>query len=207
MQTSLFEASCDQEQFQVHDLQGAIIREFPQAFACADADALLAGLMLDIPWQQGALRIAGRLIDVPRLQCWMGDKDSHYGYSGMRLRPAPWHPAVLNIRHRVQTLSGLEFNSVLLNYYRNGRDSVAWHADNEIELGHDPVIASVSFGAERYFQLKPRHRGAGGNYRLLLRHGSLLVMGKGLQNNWLHQLPKVPGLELPRINLTFRQII
>lgn len=207
MQTSFFQ-DCEQpEQFQDHDLGNASIREYPQAFSYGQANTLLSALQTTIPWQQRAIRIAGKLINTPRLQCWMGDKDSRYGYSGIRLQPVPWQPDVLAIRHRVQQLAGTEFNSVLLNYYRNGQDSVAWHADNEAELGADPVIASVSFGAERLFQLKARRKSDDRNYRILLRHGSVLVMGKGLQINWLHQLPKVQGLEIPRINLTFRQIL
>lgn len=195
------------DQFQDHNLGSAIIREFPQAFEHQAADRLLGRLLTEIPWQQDSIRIAGRLIDVPRLQCWMGDAGSRYGYSGIRLQPASWHETVLSIRHRVQDLAAMEFNSVLLNYYRNGQDSVAWHADDEKELGPDPLIASVSLGAERPFQLKPKIPGSSSNYRLLLQSGSLLLMGKGLQINWLHQLPKVKNLNTPRINLTFRNIV
>ena len=207
MQTSLFLKPGNIDQCQLHALGDAEIHEFPQAFPESEASTLLSGLLRDIPWRQEALHIAGKRINVPRLQCWMGDRSSLYGYSGMRLLPIPWHTTVLTIRQRVQALAGIEFNSVLLNYYRDGKDSVAWHADNEPELGTDPIIASVSFGAERYFQLKPKQRGTANNYRLLLRHGSVLVMGKGLQSKWLHQLPKVEGLDQPRINLTFRQIL
>ena len=125
----------------------------------------------------------------------------------MRLRPEPWHPAVLGVKDRVERLSGQHFNSVLLNLYRDGMDSVAWHADDEPELGADPVIASVSFGAERPFLIKPKQPTSGAQkHRLVLRDGSLLVMGKGMQNNWIHQLPKVKSLKEPRINLTFRAI-
>jgi alkylated DNA repair dioxygenase AlkB len=97
--------------------------------------------------------------------------------------------------------------SVLLNFYRNGQDSVAWHADDEKELGPEPVIASVSFGAERRFQLKPKSGNNHQRYQLQLLDGSLLIMGNTLQNNWMHQLPKMKGLDLPRINLTFRTIV
>ena len=207
MQTSLFHETDDANLLQVHALGDAKIHEFPQAFPETDASSLLARLLNDIPWQQEALRIAGKRINVPRLQCWMGDRSSLYGYSGMRLQPEPWQASVLTIRQRAEDLAGVKFNSVLLNYYRDGQDSVAWHADDERELGIDPIIASVSLGAERYFQLKPKEKGTGVNYRLLLRHGSILVMGKGLQSKWLHQLPKVTGLHLPRVNLTFRQIL
>lgn len=207
MQTSFFQDSTTLNHRQDHDLGNTTIHEYPAAFSDAEASALLSSLLDTIPWQQSALRIAGKLINVPRLQCWMGDEESHYGYSGMRLQLVAWQADVLVIRERVQALTGFEFNSVLLNYYRNGQDSVAWHADSEPELGADPVIASVSLGAERQFQLKSKCAGKATNYRMLLRHGSLIVLGKGLQANWLHQLPKTKGLNLPRINLTFRQIL
>ena len=168
---------------------------------------MLGRLLAEIPWQQDSIRIAGRLIAVPRLQCWMGDASSRYGYSGIRLQPVGWQETVLFIRHRVQDLVAMEFNSVLLNYYRNGQDSVAWHADDEKELGPDPLIASVSLGAERPFQLKSKMPGSYSNYRLLLQSGSILLMGKGMQINWLHQLPKVKNMSQPRINLTFRNIM
>ena len=137
----------------------------------------------------------------------MGDHGSRYGYSGMRLQPAPWDSLVLAIRERVESLASITFNSVLLNFYRNGRDSVAWHADDEPELGPNPVIASVSFGAERRFQLKHKDSERPTKFQFMLRNGSVLVMGNTLQNNWMHQLPKIKGLKTPRINLTFRTII
>lgn len=207
MQTTFFQDPANPDHRQDHDLGNAVIHEYPQAFSGAEANTLLSGLIHAIPWQQSALRIAGKLRNVPRLQCWMGDEESHYGYSGMRLQLVAWQADVLDIRQRVQALTGFEFNSVLLNYYRTGQDSVAWHADSEPELGADPVIASVSLGAERQFQLKSKGTDKATNYRMLLRNGSLIVLGKGLQTNWLHQLPKTKGLTLPRINLTFRQII
>ena len=225
MQTTLFDDLLTLNAPLQHNLDGALICEFGQIFEPEEASALLHQLISSINWQQDTLRIAGKVIKVPRLQCWMGDKESRYGYSGMRLEPEPWQAPVLRIRHRVQELAGQKFNSVLLNYYRNGQDSVAWHADDESELGPDPIIASVSLGAERPFDLKTkpgRHQSNAhsgrltGNtnatsgrsrYRLNLRHGSLLIMGRGLQNNWVHQLPKVKDLERPRVNLTFRNIV
>lgn len=206
MQTSLFNDPSDQDHFQDHELGNACIREYPSAFGESLANRLLAQLIPAIPWQQDNLRIAGRIVPVPRLQCWMGDRHSHYGYSGIRLVPTPWQEPVISIKQRVEQLAGVAFNSVLLNYYRNGQDSVAWHADDEAELGNDPVIASVSLGAVRPFQLKPKHPGTGPAYRMLLQHGSVIVMGKGLQINWLHQIPKVNNLTAPRLNLTFRQL-
>jgi alkylated DNA repair dioxygenase AlkB len=210
MQSSLFQAIPTTESCQIHDLGNASLREYVHAFTPAQADDLLQNLLSAIPWHQAQLKIAGRTIPVPRLQCWMGDKQSLYGYSGMRLTPEPWNAVVQTIRTRVQDLAGVEFNSVLLNYYRDGQDSVSWHADDEPELGTDPVIGSVSFGAERPFQLKPKFNRPNSprseSLRMMLHHGSLLVMDKGTQRYWQHQLPKLPGLKLPRVNLTFRQI-
>lgn len=206
MQTNLFQEHKLSGEYQDHELGNTCIREYPSAFTSAQASTLFTSLQSSIPWQQVSIRIAGKTIEVPRLQCWMGNKNCIYGYSGTRLQPQFWQTDVLAIRQRVQQLAGKSFNSVLLNYYRTGQDSVAWHADNERELGPDPIIASVSFGAERYLQLKPSHRTGKLAYRILLRHGSVLVMGKGMQINWLHQLPKVRDLNLPRINLTFREV-
>ena len=207
MQANLFEDATDPNQYIDHDLGDATIREYPLAFSSAESNDYLQHLQKNIQWRQDSLWIAGREVAVPRLQCWMGDHGSRYGYSGMRLQPTPWNSSVLAIRERVECLSGNGFNSVLLNYYRSGQDSVAWHADDEPELGPDPIIASVSFGAERRFQLKHKHQERPPRYQLMLRNGSILIMGKTLQNNWMHQLPKVKGLESPRINLTFRTIV
>lgn len=207
MQHNLFDDPSDPDQVIKHDLGDAAMLEYPQAFSASQSQDFLARLLQQIPWQQDTLRIAGKQISVPRLQCWMGDQGSRYGYSGIRLEPCPWNDTVLAIRERVETLTGTKFNSVLLNYYRSGQDSVAWHSDDEPELGPAPVIASVSFGAPRQFQLKHKHQETPQKYRLTLANGSLLFMEKGLQNNWMHQLPKLRALYSPRVNLTFRIIV
>jgi len=212
MQANLFDDSADPDQSIRHELHGSIIQEYPQAFNTEQADQILSTLIEVIPWQQESIRIAGKIIPVPRLQCWMGDRESQYGYSGIRLKPVPWSSEILHIRQRAEQLAEMKFNSVLINYYRDGNDSVAWHADDEAELGPEAVIASVSFGAERDFQLKPKNQAADVSLRkemikLVLRSGSVLVMGKGLQDHWVHQLPKVNNLKLPRVNLTFRKIL
>ena len=206
MQANLFEDTADSGFHEDHVLVDASLREFPRAFVRAECVELLNALLETTPWQQDTLRIAGREIAVPRLQCWMGDPDSRYGYSGIQLEPVAWSDAVLRVRRQIHQLSGVEFNSVLLNYYRNGQDSVAWHADDEAELGPNPVIASVSFGAERALQLRHKTRQDLPRYKLLLRDGSLLLMGNTLQDKWMHQIPKIKGLIDPRVNLTFRTI-
>jgi len=191
---------------QIHELGDATIKEFPFAFNKRASDKYLTDLIDEISWQQDTLWIAGREIKVPRLQCWMGDRGSNYGYSGIRLEPKPWTDTILTIKERVESLTNEQFNSVLLNYYRDGQDSVSWHADDEKELGRHPIIASVSFGAHRKFQFRPKAKDDKRRFQMELRHGSVLVMGNTLQNKWLHQLPKISGLKESRINLTFRKI-
>ncbi len=205
MQANLFTNQSDPHDFETHELGDGWIREYPCFLSEAEAGSLLADLLESIPWQQDQIRIAGRLLPVPRLQCWMGDAD--YSYSGLRLKALAWYPPVLALKQQIESVTGRQFNSVLLNYYRNGQDSVAWHADDEPELGPEPVIASLSLGAERPFRLRPKASERPERQRLLLRHGSLLLMGEGIQNNWLHELPKVKGLEKPRLNVTFRQLL
>ena len=191
---------------QIHELGDATIKEFPFAFTKRASDKYLTDLIDETSWQQDTLWIAGREITVPRLQCWVGDRGSNYGYSGIRLEPKPWTDSILTIKERVESLTNEQFNSVLLNYYRDGQDSVSWHADDEKELGQYPIIASVSFGAHRKFQLRPKAKDDKRRFQMELRHGSVLLMSNTLQNKWLHQLPKVSGLEESRINLTFRKI-
>lgn len=207
MQSSLFDNPDSNNDFERHDLGNAQIDEYPAAFESEQALKLVDTLINEIPWHQDSIVIAGAPRLVPRLQCWMGDAESRYGYSGIRLSPEPWSEVVMSIRRRLFDLTSLNFNSVLLNYYRDGKDSVAWHADDERELGEQPIIASLSLGAERDFQLCPKSTSSRAvKARLKLRNGSLLVMGKGLQNNWLHQVPKAKDVVEPRINLTFRNI-
>lgn len=184
-----------------------------------DADNWFPSLLAETPWQQDAIHIAGQLRKIPRLQAWYGDADAHYQYSGLSLAPQPWSPLMKTIKTQVEGLTGQVFNSALLNLYRDGHDSVSWHADDEKELGNNPIIASLSLGAIRQFCLKeknslknsvpitkaknaPKKR----HYKLYLDHASLLVMGAGVQNHWLHAIPKQTEITAPRINITFRSI-
>lgn len=207
MQANLFDDGESLGEAIQHSIGNAQLLEYPQMIAPAEATRMLETLITDIPWRQESLKIAGKLRAIPRLQCWMGDQASDYGYSGVRLKPYPWHETVKTIHDRVADLSGSTFNSVLINFYRNGQDSVAWHADDEAELGDTPMIASVSLGAQRIFELKQKQQTPAKKYQLVLRHGSLLIMGGTMQQHWLHQLPKEKGLLDARINLTFRNII
>lgn len=168
-------------------------------------DRLFGWLLTGVPWQQHAITVYGRSLLAPRLSAWYGDPGATYRYSGLRLHPLCWTPTLLQIKEVVETLASISFNSVLLNLYRNGQDSVGWHSDAEPELGRNPVIASVSLGATRrlVFQHKKRRE----RTALDLEPGSVLVMGGATQHYWRHQLPKTDRPVGPRINLTFRVIL
>ncbi|UTW45937.1 alpha-ketoglutarate-dependent dioxygenase AlkB [bacterium SCSIO 12696] len=141
---------------------------------------------------------------IPRLNAWYGDRDAHYGYSGTRLPLNDWSVALMQLRQRVEGELNKRFNSALINLYRNGSDSVAWHSDDEAELGESPVIASLSLGAKRRFQM--RRKSGGQRYELTLESGALLVMTGATQRFWQHQVPKENRVEEARINITFRRI-
>jgi alkylated DNA repair dioxygenase AlkB len=168
--------------------------------------ALLADLQATLPLRVETLRILGREVPTPRLTAWMGDPGCAYRYSGRTFEPAPFTPALLDLRARLFTLLGADFNTVLANLYRDGRDGMGWHADDEPELGpaapHDVLIASVSLGATRRFTL--RHRRQPTRRVLLLADGDLLVMGGSMQRRWQHAVPKTAVPSGPRLNLTFR---
>jgi len=160
-------------------------------------------LLAEGPWAQHLVRVFGREVAQPRLVAWFGEPGATYTYSGLTLEPHPWPVSLIETRAICEELAGIEFNSALANLYRDGTDSVAWHADDEPELGPDPVIASVSLGADRRFDL--RHRQSGETIKSVLPAGSVVVMSRGCQQNWLHQVPKQLRVKKPRINLTFRR--
>lgn len=179
---------------------------YPGFIETARADGYFQKLFSKIQWQSETIKMYGKQIQVPRLVAWYGDKGMNYRYSNIDHEPLPWTDELSEIKQYVESASGHMFNSVLLNLYRNGSDSVAWHADDEPELGNEPVIASVSLGAERQFQFKKKSHPEE-KIKLLLPHGSLLLMSGKSQIDWLHQLPKMRAIVKPRINLTFRQIL
>jgi alkylated DNA repair dioxygenase AlkB len=187
------------------DLEDAQIALDPAWLPAAEADALLSTLSTDLPWEHHAVRMFGRTHSAPRLSCWIGDPGATYRYSGTRHAPRPWTPALARLRERVQEATGARYNSVLANLYRDGRDAMGWHSDDEAELGPDPAIASVSLGGVRRFALK--HRGdPSRKLDLALPHGSLLLMHGATQRHYRHALPRTSRPVAPRINLTFRQI-
>lgn len=176
-----------------------MLRQLPLAL---DNDAVLARLIGETGWRAESITLWGRQFLQPRLSAWQGEK--RYTYSGLTLAPQPFSALVLDIRHAVQQATGRQFNSVLLNYYRDGRDSMGLHSDDEAELGPEPAIASVSFGATRTFIL--RHKRSKQTVRLDLDSGSLLFMSGGTQKNWVHGINKTSRPVGPRVNLTFRYI-
>lgn len=187
-------------------LTDAELELFPHFVTETEAEQLFQQLYKAVDWQTETIRIAGVERLVPRLTAWYGDQGASYRYSGITHHPVAWTEALLVLKRRVETLCQSDFNSALLNLYRDGRDSVAWHSDDEPELGAQPAIASFSLGASRTFQLKhKKHKDL--RHKLTLTSGSLLVMRGDTQKCWLHQVPKEPAITEPRINITFRNII
>jgi alkylated DNA repair dioxygenase AlkB len=184
-----------------------LIAPFIAPDACV---ALFDAVRAAVPWQEREIRIAGRWIKEPRPTAWIGDPDAAYTYSGRLNVPEPWPAVIDELRREVGAVVGAHdtFNSVLCNLYRDGRDSMGMHADKEPELGEAPLIASLSLGATRRFQL--RHRRARdaelAKLDLELSAGSLLIMRGSLQQHYRHGVPKQLGVSDPRINLTFRRI-
>jgi alkylated DNA repair dioxygenase AlkB len=172
----------------------------------AEADALFAALMATVPWETHRIRMFGREVDSPRLSCWIGDPGASYVYSRTRFEPRPWPAALQALRPRIDAAAGVAMNSVLANLYRDGRDAMGWHSDDEPELGAQPVIASLSLGGTRRFALRHRSDPAQ-RLALALPHGSLLLMSGETQANWRHALPRTARPVAARINLTFRRIL
>lgn len=200
--------------------------------APAEAARYLSILSTELQWQQPMIRLFGRTIPSPRLAAWYGDAGAIYRYSGLTHQPLPWTDTLLELRRRVESacgeflgqlgkpsraaevqgarhtpgFSGGLFNSVLANLYRDGHDSMGWHSDDEPELGPEPVIASLSLGATRRFQLRHKSRRDLQTVTLELGDGDLLVMAGTTQCHWQHQIPKTRKPVGPRINLTFRLV-
>jgi len=174
----------------------------PAVFDAAAAAAHLAGLVAEIAWERHDLRIYGRAVPMPRLIAMYGPVG--YRYSGIVHPPCPLPPRVAAIRDRVAAVSGRRFNSVLLNLYRDGRDGVSWHRDDDYQHGGQPDIASVSFGAARPFQMRDQ---SGGRGEIVLETGSLLLMRGEALGRWWHRVPKTARPVGPRVNLTFRHMV
>jgi len=188
------------------DLPDADILHYAALFSPREADRLFHRLREEVDWRQEHISLYGQPRPVPRLTAWYGDPGTTYSYSGIRHEAAQWLPVLREIRARIERASSASFNSVLLNLYRDGADSVAWHADDEPELGRNPPIGSVSFGASRAFQMQHKQQ-RNLKHAVVLEHGSFLLMQGATQHHWLHQVPKTRRVVGERINLTYRRVL
>lgn len=186
------------------DLPDAELDYWPNFVPAEVASRWFEQLNTEVEWRQETITLFGQKHQVPRLSCWMADVGMDYAYSNMTMQPTAWSELVLAIKSFVESNAKLKFNSVLINYYRDGQDSNGWHADNEPELGMNPVIASLSLGGQRDFQLR-NNANKQLKYSIALEHGSLLLMQGKTQSCWQHHIPKRANAA-PRINLTFRTI-
>jgi alkylated DNA repair dioxygenase AlkB len=169
------------------------------------ADQLFTTLLKDLSWQEENILIFGKWVKVPRLMCWYGHPNASYQYSGVNHKPIPWTKELQEIKAKIEQFCRCAFNSVLANLYRDGKDSMGCHADDEKELGINPVIASLSLGEGRLFKM--HHKKQKSTLNIPLGHGDLLVMAGTCQKYWLHSVPKTITPKSPRINLTFRNIL
>ena len=179
----------------------------PDFLPTAEADLFLQRLRTEIAWKEETILMFGKEVMQPRLVAWYGNPGKSYTYSGRTMHPSPWSPTLLDLKSRIEAVSDHSFNSVLLNLYRHGKDSMGWHSDNEAELGKNPFIASLSLGGARRFHLKHASQPKVERIRLDLTHGSLLLMGEATQHHWQHQISKTAKAVGERINLTFRLIV
>jgi alkylated DNA repair dioxygenase AlkB len=188
------------------DLPDAEIYYSPRVDLGAEPDLILKQLIEQISWRSEVINLWGKEYQQPRLAAWYGDADARYTYSGLSLEPLPWTDLLSTLRGRVEALAESTFNSVLLNYYRDHRDSMGMHSDDEPELGRNPVIASLSLGEQRTFVLKHKSRKDLKPVHVELASGSLLLMKGATQHHWKHGINKLVRPCGPRLNLTFRRI-
>lgn len=171
-----------------------------------ESDRLFSQLEKEIHWEQDEIIMFGKKILQPRLHAWYGDPGISYTYSGLKMQAKAWTEELQEVKVKISSIFPAQYNSVLLNLYRSGKDSMGWHSDDEKELGKNPIIASLSLGQVRKFHLKHKKRKDLDTVRLELSHGSLLIMAGSTQHHWKHQIPKTAKTVQPRINLTFREI-
>ena len=182
------------------------IKYFPKFISSSEYQVkTYTELQNDIKWRQDKIFLFGKEHNVPRLQAWYADDHLEYTYSGLKMRPQKWNNTLLALKQKIETLTKLDFNSVLANLYRDGKDYVAWHSDDEPELGSCPAIASLSFGEERRFLF--RKKSSGKKIEISPAAGSLILMKGATQHKWQHSIAKTSKKVDARINLTFRKII
>ncbi|WP_291787090.1 alpha-ketoglutarate-dependent dioxygenase AlkB [Cecembia sp.] len=179
---------------------------YPSFFSVELCDDFYEKLVNKIQWKQEPIWMFGKKVMQPRLTALYGNPSVAYGYSGIKMQPYPWTDFLLQIKEAIEQVADTDFTHVLLNYYRDGKDSMGWHRDNEPELGKNPVIGSVSFGYPRRFQFR-LYNDKSKKKELLLEHGSFLLMRGETQHYWEHQIPKSQKVQGARINLTFRKIL
>ena len=200
---SLFQNSSEAVHF---DLKDADIIYYPNFYNFLEANTIFEKLLNEIPWQQDDIKVYGKVYAQPRLTALFGNDGKPYSYSNIKMQPHPWNLILQKMKFQIENVIAENFTTVLLNLYRNGKDSNGWHADNEKELGINPAIASLSFGEERYFHLQ-HNTDKELKLKILLEHGSLLIMKGTTQHFWKHQIPKTAKPIGNRINLTFRKIV
>lgn len=171
-----------------------------------DESSLLTMLLDTLAWRDEPITMFGKTMLQPRRVAWYGDEDARYTYSGIEHRPLPWTSTLQYLRHEIEQRAGVTFNSVLCNLYRDGRDSMGYHSDDEPELGRNPVIASFSIGAERALHFRSRVDRDAPTVKIVLPSMSVLIMRGTTQQLWKHALPKTTRCTSPRINLTFRTV-
>lgn len=177
---------------------------YPNVFTAEKSAALMLAVLSQQNMKQDEVIVFGKKHVMTRLNALVGDNKLEYGYSNVKRIAEPWGLALTEIKKAIENLVNANFNSCLINHYPSGEDGMGWHADNEKELGVNPVIASVSFGAERKFSFK--HNEQNSKVDVFLQSGSLLLMKGTTQHNWKHTLPKSKKVKSPRMNLTFRNI-
>jgi alkylated DNA repair dioxygenase AlkB len=185
-------------------MENAEVSYFAQFYDAAQSQLLRQQLLQEISWDTHFVNMFGKSMPSPRRSSWHGDAHCHYTYSNVRYAPKAWTPLLQAVREKLALANLGQFNCVLANHYRDGSDSMGWHSDDERELGSNPVIASVSFGASRTFCF--RSRSGGERVDLTLADGSLLLMAGATQSHWQHALPKTKVVSSDRVNLTFRWI-
>jgi alkylated DNA repair dioxygenase AlkB len=190
-----------------YDLPDADVRLMHGFMDGRSADALFQALRTSVRWRQDTIRIYGKEHPLPRLQQWFGDPGLDYTWSGIHMSPEPWPELLREAKRKVEEVARVQFNTVLLNLYRSGQDTVSWHADDEKDLGPTPTIASMSLGAERDFVLRHNEPTDLDSVTIALPHGSLLLMAGSTQSAWKHALPRRKTVAGERINLTFRRVI
>jgi len=188
------------------DLNTSIFDYHPGLFTIAESENYIQKLINDVSWKQRSVLMYGKEVITPRLTAWFGDPDTDYSIKGDDSVPMPWTKELLEIKARVESLSHIKFNSVLLNYYRDGNDSVDWHNDGNGVPGRDMFVASVSFGQERQFDIRSKTDHSS-KFSVLLENGSYLLMKGNFQDDWEHRIAKSKQPMRARVNLTFRIIL